>query len=79
MLQLFPFSVWLAAATSVVMLAMLVAAGDLRSRSLIAFVAWFLVAAGCQFAGRSAGLVAAGLALQTLLAVALIVRWRLSG
>jgi hypothetical protein len=78
MLLFFPFIAWLALATSAVLLLMLAAAGDLRTRSLIALVAWFLIAAGCQFMARSPGVGAAGVALQTLLAVVLTVRWRLA-
>jgi len=41
----FPFIDFLAAATSVVLLVMLVAAGELRPRGLAAVVAWFVGAA----------------------------------
>jgi hypothetical protein len=75
---LFLFAGWLAAATSTVMLVMLAAAGDLRARSGGAMIALFLIAAYCQFFSGSAIGSAAGLALQTLLAISLIVRWRLS-
>jgi len=75
----FPFIDFLAAATSVVLLVMLVAAGELRPRGLAAVVAWFVGAAACQFLARSEAMAAAGLALQTLLAVVLTVRWRLAG
>ena len=51
--------------------------GDLRARGVGLALAWFLIAAYCQFFGGSAILTAAGLALQTLLAIGLIVRWRL--
>lgn len=78
MLQLFPFAAWLAVATSAVMLVMLYAAGELRGRGGAFAVAWFLVAASCQFAGDSQVIVALGLALQTLLAIGLIVRWRMT-
>jgi hypothetical protein len=77
-LQLFPFVAWLAAATSVVMLVLLAAAGELRARNGGIFIALFLIAAWWQFFSTSALGSAAGLALQTLLAISLIVLWRLS-
>jgi hypothetical protein len=77
-LQFFPLIGWLAAATSAVTLVMLAAAGELRARSGIAMAALFLIAAYCQGFSHSAIGSAAGLALQTLLAIALIVRWNLS-
>jgi len=77
-LQLFPFATLLAAATSLVMLIMLAAAGDLRLRAGAAAAALFFGAAYCQFLSGSPGLAAAGLGAQTMLAIALIVRWRLS-
>jgi hypothetical protein len=77
-LQLFPFVTWLAAATSLAMFAMLAAAGDLRARTGAALIVLFLIAAYAQFFSGSAIVAAAGLALQTLLAISLIVRWRLS-
>jgi hypothetical protein len=76
-LQLFPFLAWLAAATSVVVLLMLAAAGELRLGSGLLLAGAVLAAGCCQFWARSALLSAAGLAVQTLLAIALIVRWRL--
>jgi len=78
MLQLFPFVTLLAAATSLAMLIMLAAAGELRLPTGAAAAALFLGAAYCQFLSGSPGLAAAGLGVQTLLAIALIVRWRLS-
>lgn len=78
MLLFFPFVAWLAAATSVVMLVMLYAAGELRGRSGSFAVALCLVAASCQFAGDSQVIIVLGLALQTLLAIGLILRWRMS-
>jgi hypothetical protein len=77
-LQLFPFVALLAPATSVAMLLMLYAADELRLRFGVPATMWFAVAAWCQFFGGSPVVGAAGLALQTLLAVVLIVRWRLS-
>jgi hypothetical protein len=77
-LQFFPFVGWLAAATSVAMLVMLASAGELRARSGGAMIALFLIAAYYQFFSGSAIGSAAGLTLQTLLAISLIVWWRLS-
>lgn len=78
MLQLFPFAVLLAPATSAVMLVLLHATGELGGRAGAFAVAWFLVAASCQFAGDSQAIVVLGLTLQTLLAIGLIVRWRMA-
>ena len=76
MIQLVPSVVWLALLTSAVLL-ILLWADDLGPRSRRVLPAWFLIAAYLQVFGGSAG-AAAGLALQTLLAVYLIVRWRLA-
>ncbi len=78
MLQLFPFVVYLAPITSLVLLVMLASAGDLRYRAGLLLGAIFAVAAYGQFVGGSAIVAALGLGLQTLLAIYLIVRWRLS-
>jgi hypothetical protein len=77
-LQLFPFAVYLAPIVSVVLFVMLAAAGELRWRAWLALGAIFAVAAYCQFLGGSPVIAAGGLGLQTLLAIYLIVRWRLS-
>jgi hypothetical protein len=61
-----------------VTLIVLAAAGELRAGSGAAAIALFAIAAWCQFHSTSAMVSAAGLGLQTLLAIALIVRWRLS-
>ena len=78
MLQLFPFFAWLAIATSASLLVMLLATGDLGPRAAAGLAIWCLAAGYCQFRGSSPVIVAAGLGFQTVLAVALIVRWRLS-
>jgi uncharacterized membrane protein (UPF0136 family) len=57
---------------------MLASAGELRWRAGLVLGAVFAVAAYCQFLGGSAVIAAAGLALQTLLTIYLIVCWRLS-
>ena len=77
MLEFFPFLGWLAAATSLVTLIMLAADGEVRARSGSLWIALFLIAAYLQFFSDLAIVRAAGLGLQTLLAISLIVRWRL--
>ena len=77
MLQILPFVTWVAIVTSVVLLAALFAFGDLAPRVLAILIAWCGVAAYCQFFGASAAVSAAGLALQTILAIYLILRWRI--
>jgi hypothetical protein len=78
MLQLFPFASLLATAVSVAFIVMLWFSGDLRPRGGVVVVVWFVAAAWCQFVGGSAALSATGLVLQTLLAIGLIARWRLT-
>jgi hypothetical protein len=78
MLQLVPFLTWLAPVTSAVLLLLLASQGDLGRRGTMAVGAWLLIAGWCQFFAASALIAAIGLALQTLLAVYLIVRWRLT-
>ena len=77
MLALSPYVAWLAAATSLVMLAILCTADDLRGRAGPFALGWFVIAGSCQIAGDTPMVVALGLVLQTLLAIGLIVRWRL--
>ncbi len=79
MLQFFPFVGWLAAGTSVVMLVLLHLSGDLTPGRGAAFTLWLLLALYCQFFVASPLIAAGGLALQTLLAIYLIMRWRLDG
>jgi len=78
-LQIFPFLAWLAVVTSAVLLAALWHLGQLRPRGFAFLLVWLVVAAYCQFVTASAVVAAAGLLLQTILAVYLIVRWKLSG
>ena len=78
MLQIFPFVGWLALITSIVLLAALFWLGDLRSRTLVALGVWWIVAAYAQLFGRTPNVAAAGLGLQTILSVYLIIRWRLN-
>ena len=79
MLLIFPWVVYLAAVTSAVMLIVLWKCGEVGRRALVVLSGWFLLAAYCQFAGASAVVAAAGLGLQTLLAIYLVLRWRLTG
>jgi hypothetical protein len=77
-LQLFPFLAWLAPITSAVLLTLLWNLGDLGRGTLAVLLAWFLLAGWCQFLAGSAVVAAAGLLLQTILAIYLIFRWKLS-
>lgn len=79
MLLFFPFLGWLAAATSAVMLAMLHLSGGLTPGRGAAFTVCLLLALYCQFFVASPMIAAGGLTLQTLLAIYLIMRWRLGG
>jgi hypothetical protein len=78
MLQIFPFLAWLAALTSVVLLALLWSLDELRRYSGAALLVWFLIAGYCQFFGGSPVVRAVGLFFQTILAIVLTLRWRLS-
>jgi len=75
---LFPFAGWLAAATSVIMLALLHALGELPPRQRAVLAGCLLLAGYCQFFASSPLVAAGGLALQTALAIYLTVRWRLT-
>jgi len=52
--------------------------GTLLGKSLAIHVSWFAAAVWLQFFASSAALSAAGLVLQTVLAVYLILRWKFS-
>ena len=78
MLDVLPALAWIAAITSASVLIVLGYANDLRRRTIVILAGWFLVAAYCQFFGGSPLVAATGLALQTLLAIGLIVRWRMT-
>lgn len=75
---LFPFLGYLAILTSIVMLALLAAIGDVGLRSGAVLAAWLLAAGYAQFCGASTNVAAGGLVLQTVLAVYLAIRWRLT-
>ena len=78
LLILFPFLAWIAVITSAALLVMLWAVGELGLRGATVLLVWCLVAAYCQFFGASAILATAGLVLQTVLAIYLAIRWKLS-
>lgn len=79
MIQFIPLIDWAAALTSITLLIVLWREGGLGGVELGILGAWFAAALGVQF--FSASLLAAriALALQTLLAAYLIIRWRISG
>ena len=79
MLQIFPFLAWVAVVTSTVLLALLWSLGDLGRGGAGVLLGWFLLAVYFQFLGASALLQAAGLVLQTVLAICLLIRWKASG
>ena len=76
MLQIFPFLAWLAVIVSAGLLVGLWATGELGSRGFL-LVGWMAIAAYCQFFGSSVAVTTAGLVLQTLLAIVLLIRWKL--
>jgi len=75
-LEILPFLTWIAALTSAALLVVSGMFGDLRRTSLAALVGWSLAAGYAQFFGGSPVVRAVGLALQTLLAVGLLLRYR---
>lgn len=78
-MMLVPWLAWLAAITSLVLLAFRSTAGDTRRSWLLVLWIWFLAAAYVQFFARSAVESAIGLASQTLLAVGLLAWWKSEG
>jgi hypothetical protein len=78
MLQLFPFVSLLATAVSITLIAMLWFGGGLRPRGVALACGWLIAAGYCQFFTADPLWSATGLVLQTLLAIGLIVRWRLT-
>jgi hypothetical protein len=76
-LPIFPFIAWLAPLTSGGLLIGLWFLGDLRRPVLAVALGWFLLAGYCQFFWGSAVVAAIGVLAQTLLAVYLLIRWRL--
>jgi hypothetical protein len=78
MLQVFPFLGWLAAITSGVLIVVLWTAGAIGRRAGAVLVVWFLVAGFYQFSGASVFSATAGLVLQTVLALYLILHWKVN-
>jgi hypothetical protein len=68
----------LAAIASAAVLIGLGYTNELRRRTVVLLAGWFVGAAYCQFFGGSPLVAATGLALQTLLAIGLIVRSRMT-
>ena len=66
---------WLALATSLVMLALLAATGEL-DRPDVAVIALVCLAAYWEFFARSSVVASVGVTVQTLNAIYLILRWR---
>ena len=77
MFLFFPWLAWIAAAASLVLLVVLWRLGEVRQGSLAPLAGAFLVAAYGQFISASAVVNSVGLVLQTILAIYLIVRFRL--
>ena len=77
MLQIFPFFGWLAPFTSAGLLIVLWYLGELTPRVLALLFGWFVLAGYCQFFTGSAVVAAIGLLGQTMLAIYLLLRWRL--
>ena len=75
--MIFPFLGWLAVITSAVLLVALWGLGELRGAGFGLLLGWFLIAGCCQFLGESTLVWAAGLLLQTVLAIYLLIRWRM--
>jgi hypothetical protein len=70
--------VWLAPATSVVLLIVLWTCGEVSRRQGVVLLCWLLVAGYCQFSGRSVLVTSVGRVLQTFLAIYLVLRWKLT-
>lgn len=77
-MQFLPFLALVAPVASVALLIGEYVSGDLERRGAIALGAMIAAAAYCQFFAGAAIVSAMGLAMQTLLAIYLILRWRLS-
>lgn len=77
-LSLFAWMPLVAVTTAAVLLVALRWSGDVEGRSFVVLLAWFAVAAGLQFIVRSPALALTGMLLQTVLAVYLLLRWRIS-
>jgi hypothetical protein len=78
LLQIFPFFRWLAPIASGVLLAVLVDLGAVRRHTGAVLLVWFLLAGYFQFFGASPVVSAVALLFQTILAIALYLRWKLA-
>jgi hypothetical protein len=76
-LQFFPFLAYLAVVTAITLLVVLWRSGELDARHARILAGWLLLAAYLQFLGRSMMIAAVGLTLQTMLALYLILYWKL--
>jgi hypothetical protein len=78
-IQFIPLIDWLAALTSITLLIVLWRAADIGQLEAAVLAVWFAASAGVQVFSDSFLATRIALALQTVLAVYLIIRWRLSG
>jgi hypothetical protein len=77
-MSLFPFLMWLGVITSGVLLSLLWGLGELRRGTLVVLTGCLLLAGHFQLFAGSPTMAVAGLVAQTMLAIYLLVRWRLS-
>lgn len=77
MMMLAPWLAWLAAIASLVLLVARSVDGETQRSRLAMLWVWFTAALYAQFYGGTAVINAAGLAAQTLLAISLLVWWKL--
>jgi len=77
-LGLISFLAPLAILTSIVMLVLLIAIGEVGLRGGVLLATLLLAAGYAQFFGASMAIAVTGLGCQTLLAIYLLVRWRLT-
>jgi hypothetical protein len=75
-LIIFPWIAWIAIAASAVLLLVFYSSGTIGRWALIVLAGWFLLAVYFQFFGDSGALRAFGLVLQTVLAICLLLRWK---
>jgi hypothetical protein len=70
---------WVPAITSAALIALLRAHDEISGRALLFFASWFLLALVAQYVGTTSTVVwIAGLGLQTVLAVLLLLKYQLS-
>jgi hypothetical protein len=77
-MSLFPYINLLAPVTSLALLIVLASAGDFGRIQLGVLIVWFVAAGFLQFHAATLGAAAAGLALQTALAIYLLIRWKIN-